>query len=241
MFEALLEKGRADVRVSVYRYDYMRLERLCRSTTDPKELLNAFQQLLAPISGDDALMLDLPPNRALDPKSNPPKPWPLEAAIGTLNDLNATPDNVSRMLVVFSAGVGGTTTAPEDVADRAVDLGISVYPVMINYLKIRDAPTFASDPGGGPNVPHRSAPVLGWMEDFGRLGKLTGGRSFTPSEMSTGGVIEILETVKNEGLSQYVAGFVPPPSGSPREHKLEIKLVSKSKGKLIGGKRKVIY
>jgi hypothetical protein len=30
-------------------------------------------------------------------------------------------------------------------------------------------------------------------------------------------------------------------TGVPREHKLEIRLASKSRGKLIGGKRRVIY
>jgi hypothetical protein len=45
--QAILETGEADVRASVYHYDYMQLERLCRSTTDPKELLSAIHRLLS--------------------------------------------------------------------------------------------------------------------------------------------------------------------------------------------------
>jgi hypothetical protein len=53
---------------------------------------------------------------------------------------------------------------------------------------------------------------------------------------------EILAGVRNEGLSQYVVGFVPHASfGTPRDHKLEIKLASKSSGQLIGGKRQATY
>jgi hypothetical protein len=84
------------------------------------------------------------------------------------------------------------------------------------------------------------------MEDFARLGSLTGGRSFTPAELNAGAVAQILEAVRNEALdrlrSQYTVGFAPPSSGGQaREHKLEIKLAAKSTGKVSGGKRKVIY
>jgi VWFA-related protein len=53
MSHAVLAGGGADIRASVYHFDGVRLERLCRSTTDPKELLNAIHQLLAPIYDDD--------------------------------------------------------------------------------------------------------------------------------------------------------------------------------------------
>jgi len=240
--QEVLEKGQADVRASVYHYDYRQLQRLCRSTADPKELLDVFRRLLTPISGNDAVMLDLPPDRELDPKSEPPKPWPMEAAIGALKDLAAAPNKALRMLVVFSEGVGGTTTVPEDVAEEAVALGIPIYPVIINYQKISNAPRFGRQAPDAAAGPWRSEPALQWMADFGRLGKLTGGRSFEPYDMNAGEVRDILEAVKNEGLSQYVVGFAPQPSsGPPREHRLEIRLGPQSKSKLIGGKRRVIY
>jgi hypothetical protein len=153
-----------------------------------------------------------------------------------LKDLAAAPDKVLRMLVVFSEGVGGTTTVSEDVADQATALGIPIYPVMVNYQKISNSRGLGGgrEPGAGP-VPQ---PMIA----FERLGALTGGLSFEPYDMDVSEVRDILEAVKNEGLSQYVAGFVPQPlSGRPREHKLEIRLASKSSGKLLGGRRKAIY
>lgn len=77
---------------------------------------------------------------------------------------------------------------------------------------------------------------------------MTGGRSIVPSPEKNDGALvtselsEILAGVRNEGLSQYVVGFVPHASfGTPRDHKLEIKLASKSSGQLIGGKRQATY
>ncbi len=52
---------------------------------------------------------------------------------------------------------------------------------------------------------------------------------------------DILIVVRNEGLFQYVVGFVPEASGRPRGHRLEVKLKSKPSGKLRGGKRMAVY
>ena len=54
---------------------------------------------------------------------------------------------------------------------------------------------------------------------------MTGGRAVEYREIDAAALRKILESVKNDGLSQYVVGFVPPSaSGKPGEHKLEIKL-----------------
>jgi hypothetical protein len=73
---------------------------------------------------------------------------------------------------------------------------------------------------------------------------LTGGRSFEPSGVlvSTGDMRDILETVLEDGASKYGVGFVPlASSGTPRAHKLEVKLAPNAKGSLTGGKRTVVY
>jgi hypothetical protein len=85
------------------------------------------------------------------------------------------------------------------------------------------------------------------MDNFARLSSLSGGRSFAPNpEMSVGEVAQIFDAIRTEALArarlQYTIGFRPEVSAGPaREHKLEIKLVAKSTGKVTGGKRKVIY
>jgi hypothetical protein len=287
---AVLAGGGSDVRISVYRVDLMQLERLCRPTRDPKELMSAVQALRTPMpyytnrmtasqrqelrieietgggmgwkghrlsdfidqpvstwpgyegtrdSGGEYIPLELPPNRKNRDAAGPPgtgnREWPLEAAIGALKNSAASPERVVRMMIIFSQGISGTTTAPEDVAQLAVSLGVPIYPVL-KHSKIM------------PEFWRRLGATEGFEERLGRLGKLTGGRSMVPSPEKADGALvastlsDILQSVRNEGLSQYVVGFAPHASSdTPREHKLEIKLGSRSGRQLTGGKRQAIY
>ena len=277
--------GGPDVRISVYRFDLMQLERLCKPTRDPTELVGAVQALHTPMpfytnrmtasqreelkiqdestfgsvrwrydkpvsswghgyeqardSEGEYIPLELPPNRKNKDASSRPgtgnREWPLEAAIGTLKDSATSPERVVRMLIVFSRGISGTTTVAEDVAALAVGLGIPIYPVLKHSEVMTD-------------LWRRTGPPEFFETGLGRLGKLTGGRSFVPSLADHDGALvagtlrDILDAVRNEGVTQYNVGFVPPPSvGEPREHKLEIKLTSKSGRELTGGKRQGIY
>jgi hypothetical protein len=289
---AVLAGGGSDVRISIYRFDLMQLERLCRPTRDPKELISAVQALRTPMpfytnrmtasqrdelriqiesgggmgwkghklsdwidrpvstwpgfegtrdSAGEYIPMELPPNRKNKDAASRPgtgqREWPLEAAIGTLKD-SASPERAVRMMIMFSMGISGTTTVPEDVAQQAVTLGIPIYPVFKHSSFLRHfVPSvhddFHDDFSEGP---------------FGQLGKLTGGQVIVPPPNINDGVVDaaelskILAGVRNEAASQYTVGFAPPPSsGELREHKLEIKLVSKSSGQLVGGKRQTIY
>src|SRR5262249_7935321 len=94
---------------------------------------------------------------------------------------------------------------------------------------------------------------------FESVGNQTGGRSFEAPRrpelqggdglsrvsMTGGQVNDILGTVKRHALarfaSTYTVGLVPSPSASPRNHKLEVKLASKSTGKVTDGKRSAAY
>ncbi len=66
------------------------------------------------------------------------------------------------------------------------------------------------------------------------------GYSMTGSETQ-----DVLERVKRHALarfsSNYTLGFVPSPSSTPREHRLEVKLAPKSSGKVTEGKRSATY
>jgi hypothetical protein len=292
---AVLAGGGSDVRVSVYRFDLMQLERLCRPTRDPKELVSAVQALRTPMpfytnrmtagqrdelriqiesgggmgwaghrlsdwidrpvsawpgfegnrdSAGEYIPMELPPNRKNKDAASRPgtgqREWPFEAAIATLKDSSSS-ERVVRMMIMFSRGTSGTTTVPEDVAQQAVTLGIPIYPVLTHssfLSRMRPSIQVHND---------FSAKGFGPEEGFGRLGKLTGGQSIVPPPDKNDGVVdagelsEILAGVRNEGLSQYLIGFVPQPSSPPQEHKLEIKLISKSGRQLTGGKRQAIY
>ena len=103
---------------------------------------------------------------------------------------------------------------------------------------------------------------------FELLGDLTGGLRFdalnhlfvTPGADTPGLVLsprpdeysmtgsethDVLQRVKKHAVtrfsSNYTVGFVPTPSDSPREHKLEVKLTAKSSGRVTEGKRITIY
>ena len=261
----VLEKGGADVRVSVYRYDHQQLQRLCRSTSDPQTLTDAIHRLPEPIPSDEAIPLTLPPNRetledfivehsgGFKRKPTDPLYWPIswtmEAMIATLRDSSTAPDNAIRVLAVFSeggahgsdsdpptmrVGYSPTTTTAHDVADQANAFGIPVYPVVLD-LDEYVLHAFARDTDTGV-----SASALP-MVRFGSVGELTGGKAFYPSRIDTEVVNDILDAIRDMGLSRYVVGFAPPPSGRRREHTLEVKLRSKSSGKLVGGKRTAAY
>jgi hypothetical protein len=113
-----------------------------------------------------------------------------------------------------------------------------------------------------PNYPP-IAPYINYP--FELVGDLTGGLHFesvnhsqplgesgqrfvlaNPMFSMTGGETDgILERVKRHTLarfsSSYAVGFVPLPSGAPREHKLQVKLAPKSGGKVTEGKRSATY
>jgi hypothetical protein len=99
---------------------------------------------------------------------------------------------------------------------------------------------------------------------FEDVGKQTGGRSFEPARrappkiprsgearpldrfsMAGGQVNDILEAVKRHALarftSTYTVWFAPSPSTSPRNHKLEVRLATKSSAKVTDGKRSAAY
>jgi hypothetical protein len=299
--------GDIEFLASVYHFDGVQLERLCRSTRDPKEVANAIRKIVDSIHGEltanqqrgianalaaspndkvlqqlsrtdfraaapngDNIPLDLPPGRDLVPPEGWPgtghRGWPFEAALATLGDAASASRNSYHILVMFSPGIGGTTTSADDVATLAITLGIPIYPVA---FRIARSGIFSSGRDGGGRAEARER-VSGPEEDFYELGAQTGGRAFEASlalagdrtfgsvrEASaahdTGGssdltlkkVREILEVAKREGLararSQFTVGFAADSSATPREHVLEVKLAAKSGPKLTGGKRRIVY
>jgi hypothetical protein len=152
----------------------------------------------------------------------------MEAAIGLLNEVSSAQDRVARVLVMFSEGIGATTTVPEDAGNQALDLGIPIYPIATNYKhRIRRI--------GLPRNYFR-------MHEFEALGKMTGGRASEYTAIDVATLRKILSEVIGDALAQYVAGFVPASRGdTATQHSLEIRLTSKSAGEVEGGKRRAVY
>lgn len=246
MSQAVLSKENADVRISVYSCGGSTLYRLSPATRDAQQLPGAFRRILkpqlrTPEPNGSVIPLSLPARRDYVDPAGPftndyvtstfvsagSRGWPMEAAIGALNEVAAAQDKVSRVLVMFSEGIGATTTIPEDVGNQALDLGIPIYPIVTNYQNHIQS--------GFPRNLFR-------MHQFAALGKMTGGRTVEYTEIDAPALHRILETVISDGLAQYVVGFVPSSTtGTPKEHKLEIRLVSKSGRELEGGMRRATY
>lgn len=238
--------SQVEVRISVYRCSGMTLYRSAPATTDPRVLTSALQGLLQPRLAsrdpESATALSLPPQRngvgstgryTRDYVTSPfysaeQRGWPMEAAIGLLNKVSAAQDRVARVLVMFSEGIGATTTIPEDAGNQALDLGIPIYPVATNYKNhIRRIPY--------PRNYFR-------MHEFEALGKMTGGRESEYASIDAFTLRKILDGVISDALAQYVAGFVPGSAEGPaRQHQLEIRVTPKSAGVVEGGKRRAVY
>lgn len=242
MTRQLLEKQDADVRISVYATAGQKLYRLTGATTDARMVTRDFRGLLHASFVTEAgadIPLALPPKRdtvGYGPftrdyqtsyfLSNEHRGWPMEAAIGVLSDVAEAQDQVSRVMVMFSEGIGATTTLPEDIGIHALDLGIPIYPVATNYQ----------------NHIHSAYPRNLWrMHQFEDLGKLTGGRSVEYASIDAPLLLKILDSFKADALAQYVIGFVPDSNASPKRHNLEVGVAKKSSGSIEGGKRRAVY
>jgi hypothetical protein len=54
-------------------------------------------------------------------------------------------------------------------------------------------------------------------------------------------VKQIIQGLVGYVRTEYVAGYTPQPAGGKRSHKVQVRLKSKSLGKLSGGFRTVVY
>ena len=163
---SILEKAGADVRVSVYRYDRDRIERLCGSTKDSLTLSNAIHKLPEPMQAEAAVGITMPKGRStlkdiIEKRTGPMSPkiqqWPIswtyEAVIDTLKESGARPDGAMRALIVFSEMDGPTTTKPGDAADHANSLGVPVYPVVLDYDEYVQHPFTQGEARGAGAIP----------------------------------------------------------------------------------------
>jgi hypothetical protein len=305
--QALLADRGASIRISVYQFDQFRLRRLCRPTSDPKELLDALARLADLIPAGQGFDLPLPEGVVIRPEDQVKAlaeshavPWSrtLLGALTVLRDSAAGPAMPARALVLFSPGAEGTTITPQVLVDQAAAANVPVYPVALPTNEAVWYEGYPFDPDGplGPAWnPHFGLghggqgrfPQWGMCIDpelrgkrvpvsidtsiidcslnvaFEDVGKQTGGRSFEATRrgppiilrsearpfdrfsMTGEQVKDILGAVKRHALarftSTYTVWFAPSPSVSPREHKLEVKLATKSSGKVTDGKRNAVY
>jgi hypothetical protein len=254
--KAIMEKNGMDIRISVYHYADRQLERLCNATRDPAEVLQAFHRLLDPIpTGEGTLTLlpgskDFAQNRFVAYSAA----WLSESIVASLKDASlndataASPAPARRVLIVFSEGYSGTSSPRQNVADAAVALGVPVYPVILDRDKYVEHPVScgSQSTAGSLTVPDdgSGAPCAGkyvTMPPATPLGDMTGGGVYFPANLNRKTMDDILQGVRDAELAEYVVGFVPEPSQAQRKRKLEVVLKSQSLGKVVGGRRDVVY
>jgi VWFA-related protein len=167
--------------------------------------------------------------------------------------------NVARAMVIFSDGEATSKAKPELASKGAAQYGVTLYPVVLGHTRaVNQAVNGGSgsgfpvggNRGGSPNMPQnqqqagrmdRLRDKEAQMEEFASIGAATGGRSFDPQAINTMVVKTILSAVVKAVRYEYVAGFYPASSGERKPHKLEVKLLDKSKGKLTGGVATVVH
>jgi hypothetical protein len=169
------------------------------------------------------LPLQLPPGRF--PPHGGGATWLYESVIAGARDAAAFPGDGTHILVVFSDGLGDTTSEAKDGSAVCQELGIPVYPVVL-----------LAKPGDTNSV---RAPR---EREFASLGGLTGGKSFVPANMTVTMVHNILSSIAGEIRTAYVAGFSPdPPAGKSRKHTVTVRLRDPKVGKIAGGSRTVVH
>jgi len=247
-FKTALLDGLPNLKLSVYGFS-ANLLKFNGPTRNAEELSRAFHRVLNFKTGvgppPQRIRLQLPPKR----KSDRGASWIYEAVQATAIDISRAPGNATRMILVFSDGFQTTDTEAQDVAPLLKELGIPVYPVVLGHAAIaeRIKQTNASRKANGElsegarrrldDLEDRERIIL----DYASLGELTGGRSFDPLMFTTDTLSQILAAMAGQVMFEFVAGFSPPPSGTPRKHKVEVRLRSKDLGKIRGGTRTIFH
>jgi VWFA-related protein len=226
--EAILDGLGDRVGISVYAFA-ARFQRFSGPTRDPEKLKSAldgvfhFSHLGSPI---------------------------FQAIVKAAADASEPGGNVTRLMIVFSDGEDTTKTKPEEAIKAANSMGIPVYPVVLGHKRVvEQAARMQQVPGtgrGAPPVPTegqaRLKGIQEQMQQFAAIGAATGGRSFDPPTVNNTVVRAILSAVVKQVRYEYVVGYTPEESGAEkRTRKVQVRMLSKDKGKIEGGIRTVVH
>lgn len=267
VFKSSVLDGVPNVQLAIYGFSDD-LRRYCPPTRDMAVLEAAFHSLGERAAGETIELKPLPKRSARKPgtwiyeaviaaaRDVTPKPdvhstvtfGPPGAGEGEGGELTSLS---TAMMLVFSDGLAnGSSAVPEDASAVAQELGVTVYPAVLGYKNIQDQIRQAREAAGvhpGQAEPRSSARVINLdgqqaeVQRFTRLGPLTGGRAFDLPQISLAVMQQILTFMVGQIRHQYLVGFVPEASTRPRSHKVEVRLVDKRKGTLMGGVRTLVH
>ena len=158
--------------------------------------------------------------------------------------------NVARVMLIFSDGEATTKEKPTNAVKTANQYGVTLYPVVLGHRRAQQrvhAAPGPAVPGAGPANPQQQARAdrlrdqEAQMAEFASIAEPTGGRSFDPPMINNMSMKQILAAVASGVRTEYVTGFYPAAVVPKQPHKLEVKLLNKSKGRLSGGQTTVVH
>ena len=239
-----------NVKLSVYGFD-SRLARYTSATRDFTQLSAAFAALAKPkmTGGGERIPLEIFPHR----QPGDGQTWLYEAIAAATRDVSAKEDGVTRMILVFSDGIGTTTAVREDAARVCNEAGLPVYPVLLGHrqlvaaYELAEAESSRTSLPGAPGAPSayklkRAEESLRASEAFAGLGNATGGSDFDLPEINLDVMQRIRESMVFLAQTEHVVGFSPQAGdGSPHRHRIEVRLVNPQAGKIFGGSRSAAY
>jgi len=241
VFQDRVIRGLPNVSLSVYAFTE-HLQRFAAPTRDSAALAAAFDAIKSGGQGGVTIPLELPAKR----KAENGGTWIYESVMAAARDAAKGPSSVSRLMLVFSDGLSSTTSLAEDAAPTCQELGIPVYTVALGHAKVlAQMQRSQVSSGKRPSVSTgaaRAGAKESKVEDYLKLAPLTGALAFDLPEMNLDLMQKLLDGVVGEIRTEYVIGYVPETSGgAPRQHKVEVRLVDKSLGQLVGGTRTVVH
>ena len=230
---SLLDDLGDTVSVSVYGFAG-RLTRFAKPTNEPARIQHALERAFAAEAGRTRLY---------------------ESIVETARDAARRGTSASRMLVVFSDGMSTSDFDPKWSAAAGNAYGIPIYPVVLGHQQIIDRarrqaasraksgsnrrPGRKQQGGGNSNRAYQQELRL---KRFADLGPQTGGRSYDLRFPSSQSVRKILESLATLARTEYVVGYYPRRhGGEPTSRAVEVRLASKSVGKLYGGRRTIVH
>jgi hypothetical protein len=155
------------------------------------------------------------------------------ALVAAMKTAAAWPGDTTRSVMVFSRGMQWRGASVEDVLGRARQSGITLYPVSVGASRI---------PAGVDQMDAHSGVTWRGLQALMRLGEATGGLAFAPTAINPTTTRQTLATLADCLRTEYVAAFeVPPSTGTPGPHRVEVRLRSEELGAITGGTRVVTH
>lgn len=212
LFRTNLLDGLPGVSLSIYHFG-SHLVRMTRPTRDPAGIRTAFEGVMQRTLGQTSVRLGPPYGPSMI----------YEAVIAAIKDASRTPTASRKLVVPVSDGQqNGGASEPREAIQYALEAGVPVYPIVVGH-------------GGS---------MFGALdqseERFISLGRRTGGVELRVRKLDDAAVKSAIEFIADRVRHLYVVGYVPDERSPPRRRKVEVRLQSNKKGKLIGGERFVV-